>query len=257
MNTASHRLACAALAAILPAAAVAGETYVPAFSRPGIAFPTATLPAGGFALEQGLPDFERDSAGGTELRSYSASTTLRYGIVENLEIQLQGSLYNWQRTRTPFLRDSRSGAGDTGLALLWALPSSNADFSWAVSGGATFASGDDDFSAGETQYDLGLATGFTLSDTVSAGLYGAVNHLDGVNTYTFSPGLSFALGDRAGAFIEAGYSSAKGSPDQAVAGGGFTYMLTPRMQLDLSADAGLNDDTPDLTGGFGVSVYFD
>lgn len=69
-----------------------------------------------------------------------------------------------------------------------------------------------------------------------------MNRLDGVETYTFSPSLGFALGERGGAFIEAGYSDSADAPATAVAGGGFTWMATPMMQLDISADFGLNGD---------------
>jgi len=53
---------------------------IPAFDRPGIAFSPTTLPAGSFAWEQGLPDFQRDRADGVTQRAYSASTRWRYGV---------------------------------------------------------------------------------------------------------------------------------------------------------------------------------
>ncbi|TDR45069.1 outer membrane putative beta-barrel porin/alpha-amylase [Tahibacter aquaticus] len=242
--------ACSALAPF-------AQAVTPAFDRPGIAVTTTTVPAGGIAWEQGLPDFVRDSRDGTSLRAYAANTNLRFGLSDTFELRLFGSPWNYQRLVTPQGRSSNKGYGDTGIGFKWAGPSTSKAFSWALLATASFATGEDDFSSGSTAYDVAASLGWAFDDSVSATLYADAGHQDGSNSYTISPSLGFALSERWAAFVEAGYTHAKGSPDNAVAGGGFTWMASERVQLDLSADFGVNAATPDVQGGFGVSIYFD
>lgn len=253
----SQRLQSAVFLVLCALSGLATADDGPAFDRPGIAFSTSTIPVGALSLEQGLPDFESDDEDGIRSRSYSAGTTLRFGLAPRLEMQLSGAAFNYQRVSGPGLRSSANGAGDLGIALKAALPSKSDTVSWAVLGGATLATGNDAFSAGETQYDLAGTVAVDLGGSRSLSLYAGVNRLDGVEIYAFSPSLGFALGERGGAFIEAGYSDGADAPATAVAGGGFTWMATPTMQLDISADFGLNEAAADVQGGVGISFYFD
>ncbi|MEH6414645.1 transporter [Pseudomonas sp. CGJS7] len=245
-------LAVAAASAWQPARA-----DTPSFDRPGIAFSTGTLPKGGFAWEQGLPDFERDNDGGARSTTYSANTTLRLGLSDRVEVQLATSPFNYLRERDDDGRRSRHGAGDTGLALKIALPSAHERFSWAVLGGVTAASGDREFSNGATQYSLGTTLGYDFNDALSGSLYFNLDRSDGSDTWSWSPSLSYAISDRVGAYIEAGWAHADHQATTSVAGVGITYMATARIQLDASLDAGLDRDSPDLQGGVGVAFYFE
>lgn len=229
----------------------------PAFDRPGISFSTDTLPRGAFAWEQGLPDFERNDDRGTRSRLYSANTNLRLGLSERVELQLATSAYNRLSERDGDGRRSRHGAGDTGLAVKLALPSSHEAFSWAVLGAVTAASGERDFSNGATQYTLGTTLGYDFNERVAGALYFNLDRSDGANTWTWSPSLSFALSDRTAVYVEAGMSRSEHASTSSVAGGGVTWMATPRVQLDASFDVGLDRNSPDLQGGLGASFYFD
>ena len=247
-----HKIGCVAVVAALASAAAQADT--PAFDRPGIAFSTTTLPAGGISWEQGLPNFQRDDDGGVRSTQYSAATNLRFGLADGVEVQVSGSPFNTTRTTGA---PSVHGAGDTGVALKLALPDSGGRFSWAMLAGATFDTGSRAFTAGDTQYNLATTFGYSLGDSVSSSLYIGASRLDGTTTYAWSPNLSFALAEGFGAFIEAGFKHPEGGPSTRVAGGGFTWMVTPRVQLDLSMDFGLNDAAPDVQGGVGFSVYFE
>lgn len=228
----------------------------PAFDRPGIAFSTATLPRGGFAWEQGLPDFQRDRSGGVRSTGYSAATNLRLGLTDTLELQLATSPYNDQRQSGGGARSRARGAGDTALALKLALPSSNDTFSWAVLGSATVATGDRDFSDGRDRYALGATVAYDFDDATSGSLYLNVERSGGADAWTFSPSLSRAFSARWGGYLEAGWTRTAHAPDTGVAGAGVTFMATPTIQLDASLDAGLNDAAPDWQGGIGVSWFF-
>jgi len=94
-----------------------------------------------------------------------------------------------------------------------------------------------------------------INDQYSSALYFNFSRSGSANTYTLSPSLSIALTDTLGAYLEAGHDFTDQGPDSSVAGGGLTWMVTPTVQLDMWADAGLTADSPDLQGGIGVSVF--
>lgn len=230
----------------------------PSFDRPGIGFSTGTLAKGAFAWEQGLPDFQRDDSDGGRVTQYNANTTLRLGLSDTLELQLSSAPYNRLRERdSNGQRRSRHGAGDTGLALKLALPSSRDQFSWAVLGGVTAASGDRDFSNGATEYTLGTSLGYDFDERVSGALYFNLDRSDGANTWSWSPSLSFAVSDRVGAYVEAGVSRSDHESTTSIAGAGLTWMASPHVQLDASLDWGLDARSPDLQGGIGLAWLFD
>ncbi|MDC8015672.1 transporter [Tahibacter soli] len=243
------------LAALVAAfAATTAHADTPAFDRPGIAFSTTTLPRGGVSWEQGLPDFQRDDDGGTRATQYAANTNLRIGLADGVEVQVSGSPFNVAHVRGA---PTERGGGDSGVAVKIALPSRAEKFSWAVLAGATFDTGSRAFTNGDTEYSLATTFGYDLSDVVSSSLYLAASRSGGESTRAWSPGLGFTVSERFGAFFEAGFEYPEHGPATRVAGGGVTWMATPRLQLDFSMDFGVNDAAPDVQGGIGFSLYFE
>jgi hypothetical protein len=237
------------MASLLAGVAATSLADTPAFDRPGIAFSTTTIPRGGLAVELGTPDFVHDPNGGGSGTTYSLDTSLRTGLARNLELELAAPVYNQA--------GSSAGFGDTSLSLKAALPSSAAGFSWAMLGGVTFASGASEFSAGGTQYRLAASLQQQLGDRHSAGFYVALDAAPGVHGYTLSPNLNLIASPTVSGYLEAAYSHATQGPDTSVAGAGVAWMVRPTVQLDLSFDVGLTSASPQLQGGFGVSVYLD
>jgi hypothetical protein len=228
----------------------------PAFDRPGIAFSTSTLPAGSFALEQGIPDLQRSSRNEDDATIYSVDARLRAGITDSVEVQAATSLFNESKSHESGRTETADGQGDASFAVKVALPSSQQRFSWAALGAVTLANGANRFTNGSTAYDLGMTLGYQIDEDVAAALYVNVNRLDGSTSFDVSPNLNFTVSQSFAAFVEAGATYADRGPDTAVAGGGFTLMVTPVVQLDLSADFGLTSDSPKIQAGFGVSVFF-
>jgi len=227
----------------------------PAFDRPGIAFSTGTLPAETLAWEQGAPDFEHSSYHGVDTTWYSADSRLRVGITDSVEVQVAAALFNEMQTHASGNTDTADGRGDTSLAVKVALPA-HRHFSWAALGAVTFSDGASQFTNGSTAYDLGIALGYTFDDDVAGELYVNANLQDGDTSFDVSPNLNFTITQSLAGFVEMGATYGNHGLDEAVAGGGFTLMVTPVLQLDLSADFGLTNRSPDVVGGFGVSVFF-
>jgi hypothetical protein len=233
------------------------DTPAPQFDRPGIAFATATVPRGSLSFEQGLPDFQHSSDAGVKATTYAADTNVRIGLTDSLELQVGGALFNYMTVHSQGTEAISHGMGDSNLALKISLPSASPRITWAMLGGVTFATGDRDFTAGAPEYDLGTTVSVQLADNESTAFYVNVSRFHDATTYTVSPSFSYSLTDTVGTFFEAGASHASHEPDIDVAGGGVTWMVTPVVQLDLSADFGLNHASPDIHGGFGFSVFVD
>lgn len=234
---------------MLAGAAATSLADTPAFDRPGIAFSTTTIPRGGLAVELGMPDFVHDADGGGSGTAYRLDTNLRTGLARDLELELAAPVYNQAGSSTGF--------GDTSLSLKAALPSSAAGFSWALLGGVTFASGASEFSGGGTQYRVAASLQQQLGDTRSAGFYVELDDAPGVHGFTLSPNLDFTASPTVSGYLEAAWSHASQGPDTSIAGAGIAWMARPNVQLDLSFDVGLTSASPQLQGGFGVSVYLD
>lgn len=247
----SHLGAAALLACAVPAAA-----DTPALDRPGIAFATDTLPRAGVAIEQGLPDFSYSRDGGVKTTAYTADTNLRIGVSDIVELQLATALFNHLKIEGAGSSQTQHGRGDTRLGAKVALPSSSENFSWASLASVTLSTGEQPFTNDATQYDLGLALALDLANGLTAGFYVNGTRLAGDNSLAISPSLSFGLTDTVGAYVEAGYFTEPGAQDSAVAGAGLTWMATPTIQLDASADFGLNASSADVAGGIGVSIFF-
>ena len=227
----------------------------PPFDRPGIAFSTGTLPAGSFALEQGLPDIVRSSKSDDSSTSYSADSRFRVGITDDLEVQVETSPFNSSTTHSLGATHSADGRGDVSIATKIALPTGQQRLSGAMLAVVTFANGANRFTNGATAYDLGVTMGYSLDDDVDAEFYCNVNRLDGATSFDVSPNLNVQISQTFAGFVEAGATFADHGTDDVVAGGGFTWMITPAVQLDMSADFGLTDRSPRITAGFGVSIF--
>ena len=124
-------------------------------------------------------------------------------------------------------------------------------------GGVTFPTGDDAFTGDEHRYALGTTLGYDLNDSVAAAFYVNAAHGGDDTLWTVSPSLSFGLSDRLGVYVEAGASFGRDDDEAVVAGGGLTWMITPILQFDVSANVGLNDDAPDVAGGIGLSLFLE
>jgi len=227
----------------------------PPFDRPGIAFSTATLPAGTFMWEQGAPDVETSSQSDDAETTYGVGSRFRAALTDSVEVQVATSFFDVSRWHAAGKTETADGRGDASVALKAALPSANERFSWATLATVTSANGANRFTNGSTSYDLGATVGYQLSDSMNTGLFVDVGHLDGATNVQVSPNLNVGLTRTLGAFVEAGAVFADHGTSDVVAGGGFTWMVTPAVQLDASADFGLTSQSPKVVAGLGVSVY--
>ena len=108
------------------AAAAADEQPICA-DRPGKATSACTVPAGHWQVETGLADWTLDRSGGERDTSLVlGETTIKYGLTDHSDIELD--VTPWQRatSRGPGFRDSASGIGDLNVIYKHELTSSDA-----------------------------------------------------------------------------------------------------------------------------------
>lgn len=234
------------------------DDETPSFDRPGIGFSPSTLPRGSVALEWGLPSLERDrDDDGIRSTQYSSDLNLRIGLAEHVELQAFSTPFNHLQLKP---RDgsasSSNGGGDSGLAIKIALPTGSDKHAWALLASTTFATGARDFSDGGTQYALGASYEYSFDDRWSGALYANATRGAGADAFTWSPSVSVALTDTVSSYLEAGFTHTQGEASSAVAGAGVTWMVARTVQLDASFDVGLDNNSPDLQAGLGVSFFF-
>jgi hypothetical protein len=247
------------LALAAPAWAQQDESETTAFDRPGLGFSASVLPRGGAALELGLPSYERDrDDDGTRTTQYGTDLLLRVGLGANLELQAFGSPWNRLREAPRNAPSTTSrGAGDSGVALKFALPIDSDKHAVALLASSSFDTGSRDFTEGGTQYELGASYEYTFNDRWTGALYANATRGAGEDEFSWSPSVNLAMTDTLSAFLEAGFTHTKGEPSTSVAGAGITWMVAQRVQLDASFDLGLDSNSPDLQAGLGVSFYFE
>lgn len=131
--------------------------------------------------------------------------------------------------------------------------------------GVSVPVGDDDFSSDRYDPSMRLAFAHTLTEGLGLGYnlgvaWSSEPGEEGVretsSRLVYTVALGTSITDRLGAFVELfGAEPVDAPPGSEVSlDGGFTYLLRPNLQLDLSAGAGLDDDTPDWFVGAGVSL---
>ena len=227
----------------------------PSFDRPGLGFAPAVLPAGSFAWEQGLPDFQSDTTGGVRTRFYTADTNLRLGLNGAFELQLGGSLWNRLEVGDAGVNSHHEGVGDTRLSLKWAPTLSTKAVTLAVLGGVTLDTGSAAFTNGRPIYSLGADVSHDLGSGRSIAGYANLDHSGGLNVWTVSGNFGFPINGSFGGYVEAGRVFGGGA-SSTLAGGGVTWVLQDRVQFDLFGRRGLSSRSPDLQAGFGISVFW-
>ena len=228
---------------------------LPSFDRPGLGIGTDIVPRGAWAVEMGLPEWERDrDRDGVRSDLLGSDTTVRTGLTETLELQVMLTPWQRLRERAPGQSQQRAeGAGDTQVGVKWA-PGDTGSGRWAALVSSTLSKGDSGLSDGR-RYGLEATYEHPFSDRLTGALYGRYVWGEGERLRVWSPSLTVEFTDRWSGFLEAGFTREAGLPGTSVAGGGLIWAPRPGLQLDASVDLGLDADSPDFQAGLGVSFY--
>ncbi|MCD0246861.1 transporter [Xanthomonas melonis] len=235
--------------------------------RPTKANATCTVPAGAWQLETDIGNYARDTQPGTRTEtSYFTNPTLKYGVSDRIDLQLNWAPQLQVRStdRATGERSSLSGGGDLYLRMKARIYQSDtasvALLPFVKAPTARTGLGNDSWEGG-----LAVPISFVLPRSFSltfgpeldwlADSDGSGKHVAIVNLIN----LARPLTPRLSMAVEL-WSSINRDPaqtiEQASADIAATYLLNPLLQLDVGANFGLNERTPDAQLYMGLSHRF-
>lgn len=240
---------------ILTAGAKAPEMIT---DRPDQTESSSVIPRYFLQIETGFVA-ETDEFDSQKRTSLAYNTTLlRYGLLENFELRL-GLEYLGEEIENDHDDSKSSIDGISPLHIGFKVKIAD-EKGWApeiaLLGGLDlpFPAQDElkpDYSAAFLRFAFSRA----LSDNISLGCNLGAQY-DGNSAapeYFYSAALGIGIFENLGAFIES-YGLLRDSGDAShMADAGFTYLIAPNFQLDVSAGVGVNENAPDSFFGFGLS----
>ncbi|NIJ97795.1 hypothetical protein FHY28_002490 [Xanthomonas arboricola] len=235
--------------------------------RPTKANSTCTVPTGAWQLETDIGSYTRDSQPGTRVETaYFTNPTLKYGVSDRIDLQLNWAPQLQVKTtdRATGARSSLSGGGDIFLRMKARFYESDtasvALLPFVKAPTARTGLGNDEWEGG-----VALPINFALPNSFSltfgpevdwlADSDGSGKHVALINAIN----LAHPLTSKLSMAVEV-WSSINRDPAQTIeqysADIAAAYLLNPLLQLDVGANFGLNDRTPDAQVYVGMSHRF-
>ena len=207
----------------------------------------------GFVMENDKSDFSKKT-------SFAYNTTLlRYGLFKNMELRL-GLEYLGEKIeiKNPNTLNSYRGLSPLYIGFKTKIAEENGWMPEIAFLGAMILpfTADKAFKPSHPAADMRFSFAHTLSDRFSLG-YNIGAEWDGESanpSYFYSISLGIKIIDKLGMFIESYGLLHKGSNNEHIADMGFTYLILPNLQLDISGGIGLNDEAIDNFISAGLSI---
>jgi hypothetical protein len=234
-----------------PAEALAGTIDS---DRPGFSTSPETVPAGRLQIEAGY-QFTRDRNVDIHTLPFAL---LRAGLSKRIELRLSWNGLSWTENRGHFQPD----ASDMSLGLKGQFAEQNGLLpSIGVLGSLSLPTGSGDFTSNRVDPTGGLLWKYKVA--ADAELFGTVlmSSVTGERGRFFEAanaiGFSIPITDRFGTFVEyfGFYRDGGGGAAQNL-NGGFTYLLTDNLQIDINGGFGTNRRADDCFVGGGLAFRF-
>lgn len=256
------------LAGLLIAAAAAASAEPPPIcaDRPAKANGVCTVPAGRFQIETGAFDWTvtKNGGGRTDLLAAGA-TVVKFGVSDTSDLEL-GFVPTLRLTvKEAGTRSHASGFGDVTLRFKQRLTGADASVQVTVIPFVKLPTAGRDLGNGKAEGGLAVPVSFTLAGPVTMALGpeidllanadGSGRHLGLTNLVTLSATVAprVTIG---GELWSSQNFEPSGTIWQTSADAAIAYAASPRVQLDLGANFGLNRHTPDLELYTGASITF-
>jgi hypothetical protein len=228
--------------------------------RPGFLFAPTVVPVGRLQVETGLPTYSLVRDGGNEAEAWTFPVALRYGLSESVELRATPPAWTETRIEEGSESDRDEGFGDSEIGAKFALPPLG-DGPLALQTSLRLPTGADAFTTDEVGGSGLLLHGRDLSgfwlQTMAGVSYLPIDGAPDQTTGALAGLLSHPIGKGWSAFVEAtalpGLNNAAG---QSYLGTALIWAPVDRMQLDLSGDFGLDDDSADAIVALGLSWFF-
>ena len=229
--------------------------------RPSQSDASTLVPMGYFQAEAGYTYTEDDSTGATTKSHGVPNLSLRYGVMDRIELRLGWDGYQWiNNDPGPAIR----GAGDgqvSAKAYLWEeagwLPETT------LLAGTTLPFGEDEISSGRSDpffrflMSHSLPGGFSIGSNLGVTWQTSATASGGKDTnadFIYTALLGYGVNPQVDAFVEFfGALPLDEGEDRHGFDAGFAWRVLPTVQFDLSAGVGLNDAALDLFIAAGIS----
>lgn len=238
---------------VLGSACRALDSHSPAIStdRPGLLFASTVVPRGALQLELGAPALQLDRAGADEFRLTQLALQARYGLTDELELRVGGAPYGDLRDESPAGVSRERGPSDLELGVKCALGAMTSVIASvrAPTGEGALGSDDPGFSLIAIS-EVSLDSGRSLKGLL--GWTGGEVEGEWLDTASLGLLLNQSATERLSGYVSAiAYPVLGENSAPAYAGLGLAYLLSSDLQLDASADFGLNDEASEalLTAG--------
>ncbi len=235
--------------------------------RPGKATSACTVPVGHWQVETGIADWSLQSSASERDTSLTLfETTIKYGLTDASDIEVDFTPFESETSRIAGVRDSASGIGDLNLLYKQRLTSSDLPLqivampfvkipvarrplgNGELEAGLLFPIG---YAIAKTPLSIGLTPQFDwVADSDRNGHHAAMEQV---------VTLGWAVTDKwnLSAELWGGWDwDPSGTTRQASVDGSVAYLVDSNLQLDAGADFGLNRATPDLEVYGGISKRF-
>lgn len=222
--------------------------------RPGFTNSSEVVGPGVTQLEAGVARTTTSFLNGGGQTTDLPQATLRRGLTQTLELRI--GLPDYFSSKT-----NGSGFGDGSLGLKWKFyQSKNGNTKVALTPSLVIPSRQRVYSSG--QYDPAVTLG---AQTVSGARWGVSTNLtlsnptvNGQRLFTVSPSaaVSYQITQALSAYGDVFDSFPKQSLPTPIADGGFTYLVTPNLQLDAETGIGLGGSAPVRFYSGGVAIRF-
>lgn len=249
----------------LASAAGAAEVGPICTDRPGKSSSTCTVPQGMWQVESSLADWSLTKGAGIRSTSLAlGATAVKYGVSDDMHLEVAVAPYVRNRERFDGLRTTDSGSGDVTVKVKQRLTASDAAFSAALVPFVKLPTASKRIGNGKVEGGLVAALSWSLGETLSlssspeldliADGDGDGYHLAGAGTL----GLGIAATDRLSLAAElwTGWDWDEGTTRQSSLGANATYRISDDLQIDAQADFGLTRDSADVELSGGVSLRF-
>jgi len=252
----------------VPAAPAAAAPAEPALctDRPTKSNFACTVPQGKVQLETDLLNWTRTDVGDTRVDTILyTNPTLKYGLTSSTDIEASIAPYATVRTRTDAGTQTLRGVGDLTLKVKQRLSDPASTVQVALLPFVKIPTAKMGIGNGETEgglavpVNIALPRGFTLTfgpeGDILADSDGHGHHAQLVGTVNVVKAVTSKL-SLIGEFWAARNFDPVAHVTQTSADVAASYLLRPTLQLDLGANFGLNQATPDAQVYLGVSTRF-
>ncbi len=227
--------------------------------RPDRTESASSVQVGSLQIESGF-EYESDKSNvNTEISSLNiASTLLRYGLFEKFELRLGGNFLS-SSIESGSLSLKRNGLSDIMLGAKYAFINDHSEIpDIALILHFFLPLGAEVFKPAKTEPQAILAAAKSLTENFDLGINLGTHYNSSAEElfYFYTVAAGIGISDKLGAFAEVYSEIFPNNPPFISAGAGFTYLILPNLQLDISGGNGLfnNSKVWYLGAGFSVRV---